>query len=701
MKWHPDRHEGAAAKGEADRRFKDLAVAYRTLRDPAERANYDRQLKQKLRQEFEARQSKKARQQRAQSEQTQQKQARQEPPRQDFADTGPQFAEETVSGEDANQMFYEQMLDLAFELAGRGFPEFNIFKALIALGCPESLAKAVAATAAKQGRGQQDKATSKTHDPGYSRSEKSSELLVKPKRHLVILAALFGLWIIYVCISAWSPSNSVWHLLIQFLGGLFGAWCLIHWGQVSIANTLMIIDDQGIRFSHGGGRISKWAEIQKFSFDGKTLKINGIKDGKKWEEQIAKMFVSGDCQEIVSRIARFKNGTDGEIHSSTNLVGSRRSLTSVFLTATIVVALIGILAAVALPAYQDYTRRAQVATGFAIGSEAAQKVGDYYATQKKGPGDLGTAGFSLTPSKTVKNVAFDSQTGLLTISFQDGFFNAKSLLLVPTVADGKVTWLCASTGIAAQHLPHNCRATQETANARLSAINAEAQSNDKAKSDYARELAAIEAQYPDLNPDSPRYNVTALNWVAGRKTLHQERGQTPTNSLQLAVADYVASQRQTDQSVSQTVETPPLNNYLSGLRRLSFKDRHFQVLADMGVKFPMFSGTLTNVTKDFRQRYGQQARLIEDSQAWGITSKNGSKFGFIVLQNRTSGALKGVVLEVQAEERTCDDKGNVYYMSLDFNTILASGSVVGINFPVPLEISNGIRCIDVVDLIYG
>lgn len=154
MKWHPDRHDGAAAKGEADRRFKDLAVAYRTLRNPVDRANYDRQLDQKLRQEYEARQQEHARQQRAHNEQAQQRQTRQEPPQPDFADTGPQFEEQTASNEDANQMFYEQMLDLAFELAGRGFPEFNIFKALIALGCPEALAKAVAATAAKPGSNQ-------------------------------------------------------------------------------------------------------------------------------------------------------------------------------------------------------------------------------------------------------------------------------------------------------------------------------------------------------------------------------------------------------------------------------------------------------------------------------------------------------------------------------------------------------------------
>jgi curved DNA-binding protein len=80
MKWHPDRHEGAAAKGEADRRFKDLAVAYRTLRNAADRANYDRQLEQQLHREYNERQKEQARQQRAQEEQARQKQARQDPP---------------------------------------------------------------------------------------------------------------------------------------------------------------------------------------------------------------------------------------------------------------------------------------------------------------------------------------------------------------------------------------------------------------------------------------------------------------------------------------------------------------------------------------------------------------------------------------------------------------------------------------------
>jgi DnaJ-class molecular chaperone len=190
MKWHPDRHSGAAAKGEADRRFKDLAVAYRTLRNAVERANYDRQLEQQLhreynnRQQADAKQQERTRQEHAQQEharaQAAQKEARQDPPKADFANTGPQFEEASASDDDANQMFYEQMLDIATDFAGRGFPEFNIFKALVGLGCPEALAKVVAAAAAKQSQQRSSKSANFSQPQANSSDDKvdaSTELL--------------------------------------------------------------------------------------------------------------------------------------------------------------------------------------------------------------------------------------------------------------------------------------------------------------------------------------------------------------------------------------------------------------------------------------------------------------------------------------------------------------------------------------------
>lgn len=548
MKWHPDRHDGAAAKGEADRRFKDLAVAYRTLRNPVDRANYDQQLEQKLRQEYEARQREQTRQQRTQNEQAQQRNTRQEPPQPNFADTGPQFEEQTASNDDANQMFYEQMLDLAFELAGRGFPEFNIFKALIALGCPEALAKAVAGTAAKQPKQTSSKSANFSQPEANSRDDQADALSTMQDYYKAAIgpanqdfylrkfkkfdqsgsagfswpsagqffAGVFWLFYRRMPLSAWLYIGSPFVLLF-FIYMLFGSDVKDDSLPMSLYNIIIAV--------------AYWLFL--------PARMNAMYYNSTHKKILAAKAKSSDR---VSQLAILRK--DGGTNSSIR-----------WLLATLILG--GILAAVALPAYQDYTRRAKVAEGFAVGLEAAQKIGDYYATQKKGPVDLGTSGFALAPSRIVKEVAFDSQTGVVTISFHDGFFDAKSLLLVPSVADGKVTWLCTSTGITNQHLPQACRATQADADARLATMKTESQAENRAKTEYARALAAIEHQYPEINPDSPTFNSKALDWVVAKKTMYQERGQTPVNAMQLAVADYAAAlqPQQRAQPISQTQQS--------------------------------------------------------------------------------------------------------------------------------------------------
>ncbi|HPQ96550.1 MAG TPA: prepilin-type N-terminal cleavage/methylation domain-containing protein, partial [Thiolinea sp.] len=53
----------------------------------------------------------------------------------------------------------------------------------------------------------------------------------------------------------------------------------------------------------------------------------------------------------------------------------------------IVVAIIGILAAIALPAYQDYTKRSHVAEGLSLANDAKIAITDYYATFGSYPAD--------------------------------------------------------------------------------------------------------------------------------------------------------------------------------------------------------------------------------------------------------------------------------------------------------------------------
>ena len=70
----------------------------------------------------------------------------------------------------------------------------------------------------------------------------------------------------------------------------------------------------------------------------------------------------------------------------------------------IVVAIIGILAAVAVPMYLDYAVRTQVAHGLNLASSAKVAVAEYYQDQGVYPGDNNTAGLAAPPTITGKYV---------------------------------------------------------------------------------------------------------------------------------------------------------------------------------------------------------------------------------------------------------------------------------------------------------
>ena len=127
----------------------------------------------------------------------------------------------------------------------------------------------------------------------------------------------------------------------------------------------------------------------------------------------------------------------------------------------IVVAIIGILAAVALPAYQDYTTRARVSEAMVTGSAAKTTVGENIANAG---GVIGAAGNCLgVTDTTVATVNLASMTcadatGVITLTTtaRAGGF---ALTLSPAVnADGNVTWVCAADAAANNRFsPAECR----------------------------------------------------------------------------------------------------------------------------------------------------------------------------------------------------------------------------------------------------
>jgi type IV pilus assembly protein PilA len=127
----------------------------------------------------------------------------------------------------------------------------------------------------------------------------------------------------------------------------------------------------------------------------------------------------------------------------------------------IVVAIIGILAAIAIPAYQDYTIRAQVSEGLNLSGAAKAAVSEYYMDRGVYPANNSQAGLGAIATIIGKYVDGVTVTaGVITVGYGNSAHAILApgiLILTPTDNVGSVSWLCTSTTILDKHLPAACR----------------------------------------------------------------------------------------------------------------------------------------------------------------------------------------------------------------------------------------------------
>ena len=137
----------------------------------------------------------------------------------------------------------------------------------------------------------------------------------------------------------------------------------------------------------------------------------------------------------------------------------------------IVVAIVGILAAIAIPAYRDYTNRARVSEGLVLAGGIKTDVVEYYSSHGQWPSsitDLGRGILDYTSGNSVINITL-STDGVITIIYSNLSATAGQarLWLIPKNNNGSITWQCSaqrppkapfSVPVPKKYLPAECRA---------------------------------------------------------------------------------------------------------------------------------------------------------------------------------------------------------------------------------------------------
>ncbi|OGB21687.1 MAG: prepilin-type N-terminal cleavage/methylation domain-containing protein [Burkholderiales bacterium RIFCSPLOWO2_02_FULL_57_36] len=132
----------------------------------------------------------------------------------------------------------------------------------------------------------------------------------------------------------------------------------------------------------------------------------------------------------------------------------------------IVVAIIGILAAVALPAYQDYTVRAKVSEGLIAASSARTAVSETYANAGSMLPSADSMGVQTQVTKYVASVGWTRTSAtagdvVVTLKTDTSLSDASGKTLIlrasSTGAGAPVTWLCGKGTINTKYLPGSCK----------------------------------------------------------------------------------------------------------------------------------------------------------------------------------------------------------------------------------------------------
>jgi len=126
----------------------------------------------------------------------------------------------------------------------------------------------------------------------------------------------------------------------------------------------------------------------------------------------------------------------------------------------IVVAIIGILAAIAIPAYQDYTKRTHVAEGISMADSLKTSVAEYFASAGSWPSNNASAGLPANPASINGNAVRSIQINQsqIVITYNTKVSANSTMILKGSALGGSIRWECKSLGnLIDRWRPSTCR----------------------------------------------------------------------------------------------------------------------------------------------------------------------------------------------------------------------------------------------------